>query len=114
MNRKSEKILAIFLSCVFLLVSVAVEFSHHHEDAVSHEATLQRDQSDFHGRKTGESHSLNCVVCLFGLTHLAPSFATQTLKTYQESQFAILDDAAFFSAPQQTPYYLRAPPAISA
>ncbi|MFQ5677655.1 MAG: hypothetical protein ACE5G1_17330 [bacterium] len=112
MKEKWKKTTAIFLSCVFLLLSVAVEFSHHH-NAPHQQTTLTENQSDAGDLQSGQRHSLTCIACLFSLTHLAPSLTIQTLKTYQESHFATLDDAVFYSVTLATPYYLRAPPALT-
>lgn len=113
MNEKWKKTIAIFLSCIFLLLSVAVKFSHHH-NAWHQETTLTKSQSEAGDLQSGQTHSLTCIACLFSLTHLTPSLTTQTLKTYQESQFVTLDDDDFYSVTHPAPYYLRAPPAISA
>ncbi len=113
MKEKWEKTVAIFLSCVFLLLSVAVEFSHRH-NTWRHETTITESQSEAGDLQSGQRHSLTCIACLFSLTHLAVSLTIQTLKTYQESHFATLDGAVFYSVTPPALYYLRAPPAISA
>lgn len=111
---KWKKAVAIFLSCLFLLLNVAAEFSHQHTNTAPNTVTFSKSQSDLHGVKSGQSHTLVCVACLLGLTHVAPSSTTQTLKIYQESHFAILDETTFFSVTLPTSFYLRAPPAVLA
>ncbi|MFQ5824121.1 MAG: hypothetical protein ACE5JB_08720 [bacterium] len=110
MKENGRKFTAVFLSCIFLILSVAAEFSHHHNGFQNGQPTITKSDFEFDEIKTNQKHSFICLACLYGLNQLAPALSFQTLKPNQESLFTTFKDSTFYFVFLTTHFYLRAPP----
>ncbi len=73
MKVKCRKVTAVLLGCIWVFLSVAAEFSHHHNPPANGAVSVHEAQT---GKDTGtanNTHSYDCVACHFAITHFAVS-----------------------------------------
>jgi len=114
MKVRCRKVTAVLLSCIWVFLSVAAEFSHHHNLSSSGVVAVHKAQTGKDAGTANNTHNYDCVACQFAVTHLAVSTASSAALTTAPSLFFSLTlpvvDAQFLfqlSSP-------RAPPAVLA
>jgi len=110
MQSKKNKLLAILICSVFVIVNVAVDLYHHHPNhgaIITDASTRTDDASD--GEHTPLS-TTSCIACLMAFGHVVPTDAPKILAPSQQGLFGFLPNTNLCVVFLFPDYYLRAPP----
>lgn len=113
MYSKWRKITAIVLSFVLIFLTVAIEFTHHHNQNFPPYKDLSIFEGKINNLNPLNSHTFVCLACVYGLSHIAPLLTFEILNIDQKSWFTNFKESTFFHVFFPTPFHLRAPPFVA-
>jgi len=112
MNYRWRKVVALVACSTFLLLTLAVEFTHHHA-GMGHQKSEVSSNANAAGQDAANvGHSPVCTACFFSLAKLPLGLVSFSFIDQQSSVFDFPQESIVLVVAPPASYRLRAPPTL--